>query len=54
MGLHTFPNHVPGLRYLKMFDETQTLYCGQGHPLFDNDLTYEGSELEAYDYAARS
>ena len=54
MGLHTFPNHVPGLRYLKMFDETQTLYCGRGHPLFDNDLTYEGSELEAYDYAARS
>ena len=54
MGLHTFPNHVPGRCYLKMFDETQTLYCGQGHPLFDNDLTYEGSQLQAYDYAARS
>lgn len=54
MGLHTFPNHAPGLRYIKMFDEAQTLYCGQGHPLFDNDLTYEGSELETYDYAARS
>jgi LysR family transcriptional regulator, transcriptional activator for bauABCD operon len=54
MGLHTFPNHAPGLRYVKMFDEAQTLYCGQGHPLFDGDVPYEASELETYDYAARS
>ena len=54
MGLHTFPNHAPGLRYIKMFDEAQTLYCGQGHPLFDNDVAHEVSELEAYEYAARS
>ena len=54
MGLHTFPNHVPGLRYMKMFDEVQTLYCGQGHPLFGDDLTRESGELEEYDYAARS
>ncbi|MDG2356551.1 MAG: LysR family transcriptional regulator [Paracoccaceae bacterium] len=54
MGIHTFPNHVPGLRYIKMFDETQILYCGHDHPLFDGDLTYEGAELETYDYAGRS
>ena len=54
MGLHTFPNHAPGLRYIKMFDEAQTLYCGEGHPLFDCDVTYEARELETYDYAARS
>ncbi|MGB3146577.1 MAG: LysR family transcriptional regulator [Paracoccaceae bacterium] len=54
MGLHTFPNHVPGLRYLKMFDEFQTLYCGKGHPLFDREEEPEESELEEFEYAARS
>lgn len=54
MGLHTFPNHAPGLRYIKMFEEAQTLYCGQGHPLFENDVPYQASELEEYEYAARS
>ena len=54
MGLHTFPNHVPGLRYLKMFDEVQTLYCGRGHPLFDTDVMPEAKELEDFEYASRS
>jgi len=54
MGLHTFPNHAPGLRYIKMFEEEQTLYCGRGHPLFDSDVTLEASELEEYEYASRS
>lgn len=54
MGLHTFPNHAPGLRYLKMFEEVQTLYCGEGHPLFNCDITPEASELEQFEYASRS
>jgi DNA-binding transcriptional LysR family regulator len=54
MGLHTFPNHAPGLRYIKMFKETQTLYCGRGHPLFDKDDELDTSALEEYEYAARS
>lgn len=54
MGLHTFPNRAPGLRYLRMFDEVQTLYCGKGHPLFDRDDVPEADELEQFEYAARS
>lgn len=54
MGLHTFPNHAPGLRYLKMFDEVQTLYCGKGHPLFERDIVPDVSELEQFEYASRS
>lgn len=54
MGLHTFPNHAPGLRYLKMFDEVQTLYCGKGHPLFDRKDVPKAEELEQYEYASRS
>jgi DNA-binding transcriptional LysR family regulator len=54
-GIHTFPNHAPGLRYLPLFTENQTLYCGATHPLFfrdDHKLTLK--EVESFDYAARS
>ena len=54
MGLHTFPNHAPGLRYLKMFEEVQTLYCGKGHPLFDSEIVPDAVELEKFEYASRS
>ncbi len=53
MGIHTFPNHVPGLRYVFLFRERQALYCGVGHPLFDV-ATPECAEIETYDYASRS
>ncbi|MFW8641944.1 substrate-binding domain-containing protein [Rhizobium beringeri] len=54
-GIHAFPNHAPGLRYLKLFMESQSLYCGQGHPLFpiaDSDITAD--TIEKSKYAARS
>ena len=54
MGLHTFPNHAPGLRYIKMFEEVQTLYCGKKHPLFDCATEPALLELAKYDYASRS
>lgn len=54
MGLHTFPNHAPGLRYIKMFEEAQTLFCGKGHPLFDSPDAPSLQDLEMYDYASRS
>lgn len=54
-GIHTFPNHAPGLRYTKLFTETQTLYCAKGHPLYarkDKDITT--AEIEEFDYVART
>lgn len=54
MGIHTFPNHAPGLRYVTLFQENQVLYCGQGHPLFDDLNPAEAEDVEQYDYAARS
>jgi len=43
LGIHTFPNHAPGLTYTTLFSERQTLFCGEGHPLFD----IAGSRLKA-------
>ena len=54
LGIHTFPNHAPGLRYVSLFKETQILYCGIGHPLFDVETLPTREEVEAYDYASRS
>ncbi len=54
MGIHTFPNHAPGLRYVKLFQERQVLYCGQGHPLFSRQADPTAEEVEEYDYASRS
>lgn len=53
-GIHTFPNHAPGLRYVSLFKERQTLYCGQGHPLFDIITMPDFKELAHYDYAAKN
>lgn len=53
LGIHTFPNHAPGLRYLKLFKERQSLYCGDTHPLFATaDPCRE--EIQDQDYASRS
>lgn len=54
MGLHTFPNHAPGLRYLPMFREVQTLYCGKGHPLFELEKPPDIELIETCDYVSRS
>jgi DNA-binding transcriptional LysR family regulator len=54
MGIHTFPNHAPGLRYVSLFREMQVLYCGQGHPLFAAAEPPNAAQVEQYDYAARS
>ena len=53
-GIHTFPNHAPGLRYKTLFCEKQTLYCGKGHPLFDAKEMPTIEELEQHDYATRT
>jgi LysR family transcriptional regulator, transcriptional activator for bauABCD operon len=53
-GIHTFPSHAPGLRYIQLFTERQTLYCADGHPLFAlDDRSINAADLEQYDYAAR-
>ncbi|MDA7965335.1 LysR family transcriptional regulator [Ruegeria sp.] len=52
LGIHTFPNHAPGLRYVHLFGERQDLYCGKGHPLFDaapGDI-----DIDAFDYVSRT
>lgn len=54
VGIHTFPNHVPGLRYIDLFSERQTLYCGREHPLFSAKVLPSIEEISEYDYAARS
>lgn len=53
-GIHTFPNHAPGLRYIKLFKEKQTLYCGANHPLFGHEGELSIQDVEPYDYAART
>jgi len=54
-AVHSFPNHISGLRYLPLFDEKQILYCGKGHALFDReDHTISISDIEKYDYARRT
>ena len=53
-GIHTFPNHAPGLRYVKLFSERQVLYCGQEHPLFDQTEPITVTAVEEYDYAGRT
>ena len=54
LGIHTFPNHAPGLRYVPLFSEQQVLYCGKGHPLFECGDPPARETIESYDYAARS
>ncbi|SDX78543.1 transcriptional regulator, LysR family [Ruegeria halocynthiae] len=53
MGIHTFPNHAPGLRYVSLFKEQQSLFCGIGHPLFEIQNP-DRNEIETHDYASRS
>ncbi|WP_282611099.1 LysR family transcriptional regulator [Pelagibius sp. Alg239-R121] len=51
IGISTFPNHVPGMKYLPLFTEQQTLYCGCHHPLFslsDEALTREIIQDQPY------
>lgn len=44
IGIGSFPHKVEGLRYIPLYEERNTLYCGQGHPLWtvpEADLTAE-------------
>ncbi|QIE46274.1 LysR family transcriptional regulator [Pseudohalocynthiibacter aestuariivivens] len=54
LGIHTFPNHAPGLRYLPLFNETQVLCCGRQHPLYSPKTPPTPQEIDRFDYAARS
>ena len=54
-GIHTFPNHAPGLRYISLFNEMQTLYCGCNHPLFKcDDTQIDTKKIEMHKYASRA
>ncbi len=53
-GIHTFPNHVPGLRYVTLFSERQVLYCGRDHALFSVETFPSIEEISQFDYAART
>ena len=53
-GIHTFPNHSPGLRYRTLFYEEQVLYCGRDHPLFKMEQFPGVESIEEYDYAYRT
>ena len=56
LGIHTYPSHVPGLRYYPAFTEEQTLYCGRKHPLFERvgkgRLSLD--DIQQFDYVQRS
>ncbi len=54
VGIHTFPNHAPGLSYIRLFSERQTLYCGKGHRLFTEKSFPPVEELALLDYAGRN
>lgn len=54
-GIHTFPNHAPGLAYTKLFAERQTLYCGERHPLFGTpDSQLKPEEIERLPFVRRT
>ena len=56
IGIHTFPSHVPGLRYYPAFKEEQTLYCGRNHTLFDRigDRKLNLAEVQKFKYVQRA
>ncbi|MEM8959317.1 MAG: LysR family transcriptional regulator [Pseudomonadota bacterium] len=54
LGIHTFPNRAPGLRYMPLFTEAQELYCGRGHPFFDAESPPAREAIESADYASRT
>jgi DNA-binding transcriptional LysR family regulator len=53
IGIHTFPSHVPGIGYQKLFEEEQVLCCGRGHELFGRcDVT--PNEIQPCGFVRRS
>jgi DNA-binding transcriptional LysR family regulator len=53
IGIHTFPSHVPGIGYQKLFEEEQMLCCGRGHELFGRcDVT--PNEIQSCGFVQRS
>ncbi len=55
IGISSFPSHVPGMVYRRLFTELQTLYCGRRHPLFDiDDETLTIAKVQGHPYARRT
>jgi DNA-binding transcriptional LysR family regulator len=55
LAIGSFPHKVRGLSYRKLYDEVNTLYCGQRHPLFgvpEEAITAES--LRVFKAAGRS
>ena len=49
-----FPVKVQGVHYDKLFDELHSVYCGIGHPLFDQNVVtredLQGSQVVVHSY----
>lgn len=54
LAVSYFWRHVPTLRYVELFTEQQSLYCGQGHPLFHTPVIADLRELGHHDWVLRS
>ncbi|WP_026640010.1 LysR family transcriptional regulator [Bordetella petrii] len=53
LGIGCFPNRAPGLIYKKLFDERHELYCGAGHPLWEQTALHT-PDLLPYEFVHRS
>jgi LysR family transcriptional regulator, transcriptional activator for bauABCD operon len=54
VGLSLACSHLPGLIYQAVTQEHASLYCGQGHPLFDRRATdLDPEQLGNYDFVGR-
>jgi DNA-binding transcriptional LysR family regulator len=53
LAIASFPKIVLGLDYHDLYSETQSFYCGAGHPLFDQDSVDLG-DLRRWRLVARS
>lgn len=55
IGIGGYTKRIAGIEYTPLIRESQHLYCGRGHPLFDLDGdTVELSELADHGYVKRS
>lgn len=54
-GLIFGRRHISQLDYKRLYQERQSLYCAEGHPLFDRDAaSLSVDEVASYDYAGFS
>lgn len=55
VAIGSFPHKVKGLRYRRLYDEVNTLYCARGHMLFGvDDVAISAEMLTGFKAAGRS